>query len=227
MFDSLISSTDGTVAVGESLICILVSLALGAVISVTYVLFMKKKGVSEHFTLTMVVLPAIVTAVIIMVGSNVARAFSLAGIFALIRFRSVPGDAKDIAFVFLAATVGLTNGMGYIGFGALFTLILCTAFLTFGHICQKFFKDSSKQLKILIPEDMNYQQVFDDLMKKYTQSYELERVKTTNLGSLFELTYKINVDDTYNEKEFIDELRCRNGNLNISISKTEQKTQQL
>ena len=117
--------------------------------------------------------------------------------------------------------------MGYIGFGALFTLILCTAFLTFGHICQKFFKDSSKQLKILIPEDMNYQQVFDDLMKKYTQSYELERVKTTNLGSLFELTYKINVDDTYNEKEFIDELRCRNGNLNISISKTEQKTQQL
>ncbi len=207
--------------------CVLASLIMGVIIAVTYIIVMKKKGCSEHFTLTMIILPAIVTAVILMVGSNVARAFSIAGIFALIRFRSVPGDAKDITFVFLGAAVGLANGMGYIGFAAIFTLILCAAFIIFGLICSSFFRDSSKDLKILIPEDMNYSEVFNDLLKKYTKSYELQRVKTTNLGSMYELSYQVQMNADTNEKEFIDELRCRNGNLNISICRHEEKGQQL
>lgn len=207
--------------------CVLASLIMGVVIAVTYVIVMKKRGCSEHFTLTMIVLPAIVTAVILMVGSNVARAFSIAGIFALIRFRSVPGDAKDIAFVFLAAATGLSNGMGYVGFAGAFVLIVCLSFIVFGAICANFFRDTTKQLKILIPEDMNYSEVFDDLLKKYSKSFELERIKTTNLGSMYELTYRIQEIPDCNEKEFIDEIRCRNGNLNVILCKQDPKVQQL
>lgn len=178
--------------------------------------------------LTMCILPAIVAIVILMVGSNVARAFSIAGVFALIRFRSVPGDAKDIAFVFLAAACGLSAGMGYLTFALVFTIILCLAFVAFGQLTNKYLRDSSKELKILIPEDMNYQDAFDDLLKKYTNSSELVRVKTTNMGTMFELTYKIVTTPNYNSKEFLDAIRCRNGNLNVSITQGEMaKSQQL
>ena len=226
MFESIIGSTtaDGVVYVKASLICVAAALLMGIVVAVTYAISMRKKRTSEHFALALVLVPAIVTAVILMVGSNVARAFSIAGIFALIRFRSVPGDAKDITFIFSCAAIGLANGMGYIGFAGAFTLIVSAAFLIFSVICTRFFSDVSKQLKIVVPEDMNYTAMFDDLMEKYTKSYELERVKTTNLGSMYELTYRVFMSKDQNEKEFIDEIRCRNGNLNVMLCKREPKS---
>ncbi len=226
MFESIIGSTtaDGVVYVKASLICVVASLIMGIIVAVTYVVSMRKKRTSEHFALALILVPAIVTAVILMVGSNVARAFSIAGIFALIRFRSVPGDAKDITFIFSCAAIGLANGMGYIGFAGAFTLIVCAAFIVFSTLCSRFFCDLSKQLKVVVPEDMNYTEIFDDLLEKYTKSYELERVKTTNLGSMYELTYRVYMNKDQNEKEFIDEIRCRNGNLNVSLCRRDPKS---
>lgn len=225
MFESIIGSTtaDGVVYVKASLICVAASLIMGVIVAATYIIAMRKKRTSEHFALALILVPAIVTAVILMVGSNVARAFSIAGIFALIRFRSVPGDAKDITFIFSCAAIGLSNGMGYIGFAGAFTLLICAAFLLFGMLCSKFLGDMSKQLKIVVPEDMNYTEIFDDLFEKYTKSCELEKVKTTNLGSMYELTYCVYMNADQSEKEFIDEIRCRNGNLNVSLFRRDPK----
>jgi len=226
MFESIIGSTtaDGVVYIKASLICVVASLIMGILVAATYVISMRKKRTSEHFALALILVPAIVTAVILMVGSNVARAFSIAGIFALIRFRSVPGDAKDITFIFSCAAIGLSNGMGYIGFAGVFTVLICVAFLVFSTLCSRFFCDLSKQLKVVVPEDMNYTEIFDDLLVKYTKSYELERVKTTNLGSMYELTYRVYMNKDQNEKEFIDEIRCRNGNLNVSLCRRDPKS---
>lgn len=226
MFESIIGSTtaDGVVYVKASLVCVAASLIMGILVAVSYIIAMRKKRTSEHFALALILVPAIVTAVILMVGSNVARAFSIAGIFALIRFRSVPGDAKDITYIFSCAAIGLSNGMGYIGFAGVFTLIVCVAFVVFSAICSRFFCDMTKQLKIVVPEDMNYTEIFEDLLQKYTKSYELERVKTTNLGSMYELTYGVLMNEDQNEKEFIDEIRCRNGNLNVSLYRRDPKS---
>ena len=221
MFSSIFkSSADGTIDIRITMICVAVALVLGIFISGTYILLTRKRNCSEHFALTLVLLPAIVAIVIIMVGSDIARAFSIAGIFTLIRFRSVPGDAKDIMFVFLAAATGLSAGMGY-------PVLICIVLFIFGKLFEGRFTDKSKTLKILIPEDMSYQGVFDDLFVKYTTSSELCRIKTTNLGTLFELQYKVCLKADCNEKEFIDDIRCRNGNLNVMLTMAEQKIQQL
>lgn len=228
MFSSIFeSSADGTIDIRITMICVAVALVLGIFISGTYILLTRKRNCSEHFALTLVLLPAIVAIVIIMVGSNIARAFSIAGIFTLIRFRSVPGDAKDIMFVFLAAATGLSAGMGYPVFAVIITVMICIVLFIFGKLFEGRFTDKSKTLKILIPEDMSYQGVFDDLFVKYTTSSELYRIKTTNLGTLFELQYKVCLKADCNEKEFIDDIRCRNGNLNVMLTMAEQKIQQL
>ncbi len=166
----------------------------------------------------MIILPAVVTVIIMLVGSNIARAFSLAGAFSLVRFRSTPGDSKDISYVFLSMAIGLATGMGYIGFAAIVTLILCLTMILLSQLNFGVIKTIDKQLRITIPEDMNYQNVFDDLFQKYTNKSTLERVKTTNLGTLYELTYGVTMKNDNEEKEFLDELRTRNGNLNIILS---------
>lgn len=225
MFESIINSstTDGAVYVGPSIICIVAALAFGLVIAYTYAVSTAKRERSASFMLTMVILPAVTAAVILLVGSNVARAFSMAGIFALIRFRSQPGDAKDISLVFLAATVGLASGLGYLALAALIAVIICAAIILVFFGCSAIFKDNTKDLKILVPEDMNFEDKFDDLLKKYTKSYELIKVKTTNLGSMYELFYIIEMNPSLSTKEMMDEIRCRNGNLNVSVSKHETR----
>lgn len=177
----------------------------------------KKKGYSLDFILGLVILPAIVSVVILLIGSNVARAFSMAGAFALVRFRSAPGSAKDIAIVFFAMASGLACGLGYILYAAVFVIVIIVMLLAltlsgFGES-----KSILKQLKITIPENLNYQSVFDDIFKSYSQKSELRNVKTTNMGTLFELTYIIDMKSSVDEKAFIDAIRCRNGNLNISL----------
>ena len=163
-----------------------------------------------------------------MVNGNIGAGVAVAGAFSLIRFRSTPGTAKEIASIFLAMAVGLIMGMGYIGFAVLFTIILglfmfCLNFI--GLKTKGYCKE--KTLKITIPEDLNYTEVFDSILTKYTKMYELIHIKTTNLGSLFKLTYNVTIKDEKSEKAMIDELRLRNGNLEIALMRQENKNYDL
>lgn len=155
-----------------------------------------------------------------LVGSNIARAFSLAGAFALVRFRSVPGDSKDIASVFFAMAMGLATGMGYLTFAAVAVVLIGMVYLVLTRSGFAVKRSDSKDLKITIPENLNYTGLFDDLFDEYSNGCSLDKVKTTNLGTLYELTYKIEMKKDVNEKQFIDSIRCRNGNLNIILCKT-------
>lgn len=181
-------------------------------------LLCKKEGYQKNFIFGLIIIPAFVTVVIMLVGSNVARAFSMAGAFALVRFRSAPGSAKDIAVVFFSMAVGLACGLGYITFAACFAVIILLVMvaLTIAGIGSD--SEKMKQLRITIPEDLNYNSIFDDLFEKYTEGSKLNKVKTTNMGTMYELTYNIKLKNSVDEKEFIDNIRMRNGNLNITMN---------
>ena len=190
---------------------------LGLIIGIAYMFMCRKERYNRDFIIGLVILPAIVAAVILLIGSNVARAFSMAGAFALVRFRSAPGSAKDISIVFFTMAAGLACGLGYVTFAAAFTavmLLLLILISAFGFADRN---EGRKQLKIVIPESLNYNSVFDDLFDKYTSENRLNKVKTTNMGTMYELTYEIRLKNDDAEKDFIDELRVRNGNLNISV----------
>lgn len=225
MFDSIfqgIFDTEMTavICVGDFLLCIGCSLVLGILLALAY---MYRTRYSNSFVVTLALLPAVVCAVIMMVNGNIGAGVAVAGAFSLVRFRSVPGTAKEIGVIFLAMGAGLISGMGYLAFSFLFVLILCAALMLYSrlNLGQKRNEAVYKTLHITIPEDLNYTQVFEDLFDSYTSSRELVQVKTTNMGSLFKLTYNITLKNPQTEKELIDNLRCRNGNLEISICKQE------
>ena len=218
MFESIFTaSADNTISISSAILGLVAAIVIGLVIGVSYMKASKKKGFNIDFIIGLVILPAIVSVVILLIGSNIARAFSMAGAFALVRFRSAPGSAKDIAVVFFAMASGLACGLGYIVFAAIFvvTIIAVLLVLSLSEFGEN--KSFSKQLKITIPENLNYQSAFDDIFTSYTQKTELRNVKTTNMGTLFELTFIVGMKSNINEKAFIDEIRCRNGNLNISL----------
>lgn len=225
--DAALTTTDVSLKLSTSLLCILVALLLGLVISIVYLSVTPKNSQSPNLALSLVVLPTIVAVVILLIGSNIARAFSMAGVFALVRFRSIPGDSKDITFVFLTVAAGLSSGLGYITFGAAVTIILCLTVFIITKLGFGVSKQDDMRLRVVIPEDMNYQGAFDDLFDKYTKHCKLHKVRTTNLGTLFELTYHVTLKDMKQEKEFIDELRSRNGNLNIQLNTKESNDMQL
>lgn len=210
-----------TIGVGETLSYMLASMVIGIIIAAVYVFITEKRRRSFSFIISMIMLPAVVTLVIILVGSNVARAFSIAGVFALVRFRSVPGESKDISLVFMAMAAGLSCGLGYITLAFCVLAVLSVIVVVGFKVVAVCFKNTAKQLRILIPEDMNYNGAFDDVFKEYTKEAVLERVKTTNMGTLFELTYQVQMKAGADEKKFIDEIRCRNGNLKIILSVSE------
>ena len=168
--------------------------------------------------MTLAILPAVVCVVILMVNGNIGAGVAVAGAFSLVRFRSAPGTAREIGAIFAAMSTGLITGMGYIGYAVLFTALIGIAMLVFAKLSLGEKKISRKILKITIPESLDYSDVFDDIIKTYTKSYRLNQVKTSNMGSLFKLSYEIVIADGSSEKEFIDKLRTRNGNLEISIS---------
>jgi len=171
----------------------------------------------------------VVCVVIMMVNGNVGTGVAVAGAFSLVRFRSVPGTAKEIGVLFLAMGVGLIAGMGYLAFAALFTVIMCAVFMLYNRLDFGAKKNAQayKTLTITIPEELDYAGVFDEIFAQYTVSYELMTVKTTNMGSLFRLTYHIVLRDPAGEKEMIDKLRCRNGNLEIIVSRQETASAEL
>ena len=216
------TSTEG-LSTKEALICIGAALVLGLVISLIYIFSDRKKRISTNFAITLVILPAIVAIVIMLVGSNVARAFSMAGAFALVRFRSVPGDSKDITSVFFSMAVGLAAGLGYISFAAIFTAIVGIVYLLLMITGYGVVKNMQKTLRITIPENLNFNGTVDEIFNEYTTEATLDRVKTTNLGSMYELSYLINLKKDADQKKFIDDLRCRNGNLNIVLCNAETR----
>ena len=200
------------------LICVGIALLLGAVMAVVYCF---RTTHSSSFVVTLALLPATVAVVVMMVNGNLGAGVAVAGAFSLVRFRSTPGTAKEITAIFLAMAVGLACGMGYPGFGVIFAAILCAMSLIYTAINFGGHKNSDlrRVLRITVPEDLDYPTVFDDLLEKYTRKAELTSVKTTNLGSLNRLTYELTLRKAGTEKAFIDELRCRNGNLEISMSR--------
>ena len=223
VFDTSLTSVIG---VGDFLLCIGVSLIIGVFLAAVYTY---KNRYTQSFILTLALIPAVVCVVIMMVNGNVGAGVAVAGAFSLVRFRSVPGTAKEICAIFLAMAAGLITGMGYLAFGVLFAVILSAFMILYTKlgIGSKNSMQSDKTLQIVIPENLDYNGVFDEVMSKYTQKAELEMVKTTNMGSLFKLTYHVVLKDVALEKEFIDKLRCRNGNLEISLSKRETVSMEL
>jgi hypothetical protein len=220
MLDSIFTVTNGidtAFSLPNLLIAMAVALVLGLLISLCYMRTQRFEGASQSFSWTLVILPAVITTIIFFVGNNVAKAFSLAGVFTIVRFRSVPGEPKDVTYVLLTAGVGLACGMGYVLFAAIATVILCCVMVLLGTFGFGKPKSMQKRLKITIPENLDYHAALDSVLKTYTDSYTLNKIKTADLGSLFVLQYTISAKADMDEKAFIDELRVRNGNLNITL----------
>ncbi|MBR3397605.1 MAG: DUF4956 domain-containing protein [Lachnospiraceae bacterium] len=216
VFESVFTAAGGFTA-GTFLICVGSAVVLGLIIAAVHI---KTTHTSTSYAVTLAILPAIVAVVIMMVNGNLGAGIAVAGAFSLVRFRSAPGSAKEIASIFLAMATGLACGMGYPAFGLIFAVILCLLIVILNalHFGEKRFEEAEKILKITIPEDLNFTNLFDDLFEKYTRKSRLLNIKTINLGSLNRLTYNIVLKDTLSEKDFIDDLRCRNGNLEIVLT---------
>ena len=217
LFNVILSNVSADITVGGAVRTMLVAIVFGAVIGLTYYKT-QEENYQRSMAVTLLMLPIILSVIIMFVGSNIARAFSLAGTLSIIRFRSAPGDPKDIGFIFFDIAAGLACGVGLYGYGAIFVVLLCVVMI----LTEKFGlfekKSVEKTLRITIPESLNYQGAFDEILKKYTKKYTLTRIKTTDLGSLFELNYNVIMLHDEDEQEFINELRCRNGNLNIILA---------
>lgn len=214
MLNSIINSTG--VSVSDFLLCSGVSIILGLIIAIVYRYTSKY---SKNFLITLVVLPILVQTIIFMTSGSLGTSIAIVGTFSLVKFRSLPGTSKEIMSIFFAMAIGLATGVGQLLFAIIVTvmvslLIIILSKSRFGDI-----SNNEKILKIVIPEDMDYQSIFDEVFNKYLKNVRLDSVKTINMGSLFELSYMVNVKDNINEKEFMDELRIRNGNLKIILSR--------
>jgi len=201
------------IPVSEFLLCAAVSLAIGAVIALTA---SRRTGYSHSFLAALATLPALVCVTIMMVNGNIGAGVATAGAFSLVRFRSATGSAKEIALIFMAMLAGLVAGMGYLACAALFTLVMCIVFLALGRFDPES-RGLVKTLRITIPEDLDYEGVFDELLSEYCKSWKRTLVKTVNMGSLFRLSYLVTFKQGADEKAFIDRLRCLNGNLEIAL----------
>ena len=215
IFQSILTST---LTPATFFICTAVSIVLGLLIALCYMKTCKKHN--GGFVTTIALLPAVVQIVIMLVNGNLGAGVAVAGAFSLVRFRSIPGTAREICMIFIAMAAGLATGMGYLAFAAIFVLIAALLSLLYAKIgLGEKASQGKKSLVVVIPESLNYTEVFADLFDEYTESNELVSVKTTNMGSLFKLTYEIKLKDPAREKEFIDALRTRNGNLEIMCAR--------
>jgi len=214
------------ISVPDFLFCLGISLVIGILMALAY---MYRTRYTKSFVITLALLPAVVCVVIMMVNGNVGTGVAVAGAFSLVRFRSVPGTAKEICTLFLAMGAGLIAGMGYLGFAVLFAVLMCIIFIIYNRLDFGTKKNSKrfKTFTITIPEDLDYSGIFDDIFSEFTVSHDLVRVKSTNMGSMFKLTYNVILRDVTREKEMIDKIRCRNGNLEIVVSNQETASAEL
>lgn len=197
------------------IICSFTSLILGFLLSFTQ---MYKSRSTKSFAVTVALLPLIVQVIIMLVNGNLGTGIAVAGAFSLVRFRSVPGSAKEILSIFMAMAVGLATGVGFVGISVIFTFLLIATNFIYSYFNFGDNAKCSRELKITIPENMNYTEAFSDIFKEFTTENHIKKVKTTNMGSLYQLTYSLKLKDAEKEKEFIDKLRCRNGNLEITCN---------
>ncbi len=226
-FSSIFGSADslvGSVAASDFLLCCAASVALGAICAAVY---MFRHNYTKNFVVTLALLPLIVQMVITLVNGNLGAGIAVMGVFNLVRFRSIPGSAKDIGSVFLAMAVGLATGMGFLGLACVFTVVVAVVNLLFVLTPFGRPREPGKTLRITIPEDLEYDGVFDTVLGRYAAESELVEVTTTNMGSLFQLTYQLRMREPGLEKAMIDELRCLNGNLKISLGMTPQARETL
>lgn len=225
MLESLFSSvTQNGMGVGSFLLCTAASLVFGIAIAAVYRFH---NAASKSFFITLSLLPAMVQIVIMMVNGNLGAGVAVMGAFSLVRFRSVPGTAREIAAIFFAMAVGLATGMGYLFYAFLFLLVVGGAMLLLSVAPIARRAEGERELKVVIPETLDYEGIFDDLFEQYTDNAELVRVKTTNMGSLYELDYRIRLKNSTVPKAFLDALRCRNGNLNIVCGRIPENREEL
>ncbi|MBR3138334.1 DUF4956 domain-containing protein [Candidatus Saccharibacteria bacterium] len=215
MFNSIFEINATGQSITTVLICAAVALVLGVIVALTH---MKTSQTSKGFLVTLATLPILVMAVMIMINGNLGTSIAILGAFSLIRFRSIQGQAKELLSVFFAMMIGLACGMGHVLFATIITIIAILAILLFTYT--PILEPNKKQrvLKIVIPEDLDYEDVFNDIFKKYTSKADLVRMKTTNMGSLYKLTYNITLRSGIKEKEFLDEIRVKNSNLKVLLS---------
>ena len=204
MFTSILN---GELSIVSSLVCMFASLGLGGLVAFIH------GHSNKDFLTTLVVLPLIVQVVILMVNGNLGTSVAIVGAFSLIRFRSLQCTTKELLSIFIAMAIGLATAMGYIVFSVIFTLLACLVII----ILDKMFKNDMKHLKVVVPEDLDYDTMFDDVLKKYTNEFKLIKSKTINMGSLYELTYEVNLKG-FKTKEFIDAIRVKNGNLKVTLT---------
>ncbi len=216
------SITSDTIGIGSYLLCLLGAVVCGIL---TAVAAAYKTNATKSFLISLILLPAIVETVITMVNGNIGTGVAVMGAFSLVRFRSVPGKAKDIVSIFLVMTAGLACAAGYVALAVLFTVLVCAVMIILAHISLG--DDKLMELRITVPESLNFYGEFDDIFNEYTKKHRLVKTKTSNMGSLYKLTYTIEMKNKNEVKEFIDKLRCRNGNLEISLSEAPEGSEAL
>ena len=225
MFTSILDNTNNSASFTTMMICLAAALVLGLVVSTVYT--MGSKRYTKNFAVTLVLLPALVAAIIFMTNGSLGSAVAVAGAFSLVRFRSAPGTSKEILAIFFVMSIGLACGMGEITFAAVFTIIISGCFTL---LMKSGFGGSGadeRSLKVTIPEDLDYTDIFADIFEKYTEKNELEKVKTIGLGSMYELDYVVTMKNEKEQKAMIDEIRTRNGNLSIVFGRVAENSQAL
>ncbi len=220
MLESIFSSTStATISLENCFVCIGVAILVGIIISVTH----KFTGKSTpNFLLALGILPLLVQVVILLVNGNLGTSLAVAGAFSLIRFRSMQGNSKELISIFWAMATGLAIGMGYVVYSIIITIIIAILFVIFSKIGNILvLKNPNRKLKIVIPENLDYEDVFKDLFEQFTNNAQIEKVKTTNMGSMYELVYTVNLKNNIKEKDFLDEIRVRNGNMLVMLERCE------
>lgn len=225
MFDSVLYLDSGSLSNVGVLVCFGVAIVLGLIISLVYIY--TTPSYTKNFAITIALLPAIIQAVLILVNGNLGTSVAVLGIFSLVRFRSVPGSSKEIMSVFLTTAIGLAIGMGFLIYAVLITIVIGLAFIIYAKVPFGETKSREKMLRVTLPENLDYTDVFDDIFEKYLKKVHEDRVKTVNMGTMYELSYIITMKDIKQEKAMIDEIRCRNGNLSVSCGRVPVNTVEL
>lgn len=223
-FSNILNYSSEVLTVKNAVICTVASVILGVIIAFCYY----KTGKStKNFLVSLVVMPALIQTIVMLVNGNLGTSVAIVGAFSLIRFRSIPGSSREICTIFFAMVIGVATGTGNVGYASFITLFVCAVILLAYvlPICNR--PNNQKLLKVTIYEDLDYNTIFDDIFEKYLNKYELVNVKTTNMGSMYQLNYTIELKEIGQEKEFIDELRCRNGNLTIVCGKVDTSAESL
>jgi hypothetical protein len=218
MLDSLTSASAGDITFASYLLCVGCALLCGLIVACASSL---RTGAGKSLFLSETLLPPIVATVIIIVNGSIGTGIAVAGAFSLIRFRSAPGKARDMAALFLSMAAGIVCASGYLGIALLFTVAVSAVILLFSYI--RFGAELDMDLRITVPESLGFADAFTDIFSRYTSSWRLVTVKTSNMGSMYRLQYRVRLRDRASTQAFIDEIRTRNANLEVSLSESSER----